>query len=151
MMEKSFILALIVLLGMIVSIRCQSWPGTYTVGSTCNTTACCCFTGQITITGYNSTNLYITSGANGTCNATYVNGTFNANVTANNYSISTNLGGQGYSLSLSSDNRIITATINITTSICNVNATKNQAIRLIHDYSIRWWWWWCFATMMIII
>jgi hypothetical protein len=150
-MAKSFIVILSILFGMMVSIECQTWAGNYTIGGSCNTTACCCFNGTLTITAQNSSTFSLSSPSIGTCNQTYVNGTFSQTVTANNYSISATIGGQGYSLSLSNSSQTITTTINASSALCYSTATKSTASAngiIPYYYSI---WWWCFAIIMILI
>ncbi len=107
-------------------VQSQTWTGTFTIDSTCNTVVCCCLNGQIVITHPTTSILAFTSGINGPCGnlATFTGTT----PYPNGYAGYLTLGIQNLTLTLSSDSNTISA-VNPTSSACNGNAKRNSAIK----------------------
>ena len=58
------LIAMISLLGM---AECQTWTGNYTTNASCDTSVCCCLSGQFVVANYSSISLYMSSSLNGVC------------------------------------------------------------------------------------
>ena len=64
-MTTTFIL--IVMASLLGMAQCQSWTGTYATNASCDTSVCCCLSGQLVVGNYSSTSLNMTSRLNGLC------------------------------------------------------------------------------------
>jgi len=118
---------LIVLLvaSVIGAAQSQTWAGTYTVNSGCSTSACCCLSGQVTVTSIATNTYSFSSPVSGVClGATTASG----NASVSGYSGSTTILGQAFTLSLSSNSQTITAN-NVASPQCSGTATKSAAIK----------------------
>ena len=60
-------LALIAIVSLFGMARCQTWTGTYTTNASCDTSVCCCFSGQFVVTNSTSNMLNMSSSLNGLC------------------------------------------------------------------------------------
>jgi len=111
---------------IIVIVQSQTWIGTYTAGSTCNTAVCCCSSGQIVVTNPTINMLAVTFGLTGPCSSlTTYSGTTPYPSGYTGYLI---FAGQNLTLILSSNSQTI-YTINPTSPACNSNAIRNSAIK----------------------
>jgi hypothetical protein len=111
---------------IIVFVQSQTWIGNYTAGSTCNTTICCCSSGQIVVTNPTTNILAVTFGLTGQCSSfTTYNGT---TPYPSGYTGYLTFAGRNLTLILSSNSQTI-STINPTSSACNSNAIRNSAIK----------------------
>jgi hypothetical protein len=118
---------------IIMVVQSQTWTGTFTADSKCNTAACCCLNGQIVITNYTTnttTNLAFTSGVKGACaDLTIDAATYTGTIPyPNNYTGYLANGAQYVTLTLSPDSNTI-STVDSRNSACNGNAKRNSAIK----------------------
>jgi hypothetical protein len=110
---------------IIGAAQSQSWAGTYTAGSSCSTSACCCLSGQVVVTN-SSTNTYtIISSLSGIC---YGLSTFSGTAYMSGYTGWITFDGNNDTLTLSSDSRTIIVT-NTMNSACSGNGVKSGAIK----------------------
>ena len=121
------IIVLFLLFSVIAVAKSQTWTGTYSAaGSTCSTSACCCFSGTMTISQSSSSTLLVTSGLSGVCSGS--SSTSFSVSTPSGYTTTISLGSSSLLLTLSSDSRTITAT-NSANSACSGSVTKSGTIR----------------------
>ncbi|CAF1449518.1 unnamed protein product [Adineta steineri] len=108
---------------VIGAAQSQSWAGTYTVDSSCNTTSCCCLSGKAVLTS--TTNGYsVNSSASSLCNS---NSTFTGTLSTTNYTGWIKVNSDNDTVTLSSDS--LTITINDTTnSTCTNKLIKSGAL-----------------------
>jgi hypothetical protein len=120
--QQTFILLLIA--SVIGAVQSQTWTGSYTADSSCNTLICCCMSGQVVVTS-SSTNVYsVTSGASSLCSATSLTGTFYAS----GYTGWVVVLGNNVTFTLSSDSHTITVT-NPAAPACGGKGVKSGAIK----------------------
>jgi hypothetical protein len=112
----------LIIASIIGSVRTQNWLGIYTIDSTCNTTVCCCFTGQMLFVNY-STQLGIFFNTTGDCDKdtpSAVNTTY-----PSNYAGDFMMGDTSIKMNLSANSQSI-ALVDRTNSACNSNAVKKS-------------------------
>ncbi len=120
----------------------QNWTGTYTWSGRCNTTVCCCGSGNMTVTS-NSSNIYFSTGASSLCS-----GNTSSWLISNPYSYtySQSAAGQTVVYTLSGDSKTINAT-NQAANQCSDIATKISDSNSVtpHGY------WTLFLALIIVI
>lgn len=119
-------LSLILLASILVSTNSQSWTGTYTVQSGCNTNTCCCLTKTVTVTRPSTNKLKIESDVAGNCGG---QSKFLAEVAEpKGYTTLTEIGGNSFNITLSSDSRTVNV-INLSFPTCSGKGVKNGAVK----------------------
>jgi hypothetical protein len=105
----------------------QDWVGTYIINSMCNTTICCCFTGDMLFVNYSTQVLGLSSDTDGDCND---NTPFAVNITyPNYYTGGFMMGKTSIIMTLSSDSQSI-AIVYSANPACNSNALReNNSIK----------------------
>jgi hypothetical protein len=118
-------LIVLLLASFIGAAQSQTWAGTYTAGSSCSTSVCCCLSGQVVLTS-SSTNVYtVTSGVSGVCGSA---STFSGTAYTSGYTGWMLVVGNNDTLTLSSNSQTITVT-NPVSSACSGTGTKSGAIK----------------------
>lgn len=122
-MQPTIVLLLVV--SVVGVAQSQTWTGTYTADSSCNTTVCCCMTGQVVLTISSTNNYSISSSMSGTlCGNVTI---FSGPAYTNGYTGWMLISGVNNTLTLSSDSKNITL-IN-PTAACSGKGVKSGAIK----------------------
>lgn len=122
-MESKLIFILV--LSIIGAAQSQTWTGTYTADSSCNTSTCCCLAGQVVLTS-SSTNTYIvTSSVSGSCGGA---NTFTGTAYTSGYTGWIVVTTDNDTLTLSSDSNTVTVT-NTVNPACSGKGVKGAAIK----------------------
>lgn len=116
---------LLLIVSVIGTAHSQSWAGTYTAGSSCNTTVCCCLSGQIVLTNSLTNNYTVNSSLSGACGNTT---SFSGIAYTSAYTGWMVVNGSNDTLTLTSDSRTIMVG-NPTNSPCNGKGVKSGAIK----------------------
>ncbi|CAF1657950.1 unnamed protein product [Adineta ricciae] len=106
---------------IINSIQSQTWTGTYTPDSLCNTASCCCLSDKAVITSSSANTYTVLSGASGACGGAT---TFTGILYTNGYTGWMVVGVDNDTVTLSSDSANITVT-NSRHPACSGNGVKN--------------------------
>ena len=113
----------LIITSIIGNVGTQNWLGIYIIDSTCNTTVCCCFTGQMLFVNYSTQVLGIFFNTTGDCDKdtpSAVNTTYPSNYTGvftmEGTSINMNLNANSQSIAL----------VDRANSACNSTAVKKS-------------------------
>ncbi|UJR18935.1 hypothetical protein I4U23_022064 [Adineta vaga] len=106
---------------VIGSTQSQTWAGTYMPDSSCDTSTCCCLSGQAIVTSSSANSYTVQSGASGVCGGAV---TFTGNLYTSGYTGWMMVATDNDTVTLSSDSHIVTVT-NPSRSACNGQGIKN--------------------------
>ena len=116
--------AIFLLASIMGAVRSQDWVGSYTTDATCDTSSCCCLSGNVVLERPTRNTLKLTSGLRGPCSGETG---FSATIGyPAGYSVDLQLGQETLRCTFNSDSTAITAT-NAASPRCSGNAYKNGA------------------------